>query len=90
MTGDLLKTRHVNWFHVKCIVNVMVLNFADHPSHLRDTRPPRGLEATRAYSAPNATALLPHDWAGVEGNWRRIASFMDHRLASLAPIKRIH
>ena len=78
--------RDVNWFHVECSVNIIALNFSD-PNRFQDARPPRGLEATRAYSAPNATTLSPHDWAGVEGNWCRIVSFMDHRLVYLFLIR---
>ncbi|KAH0838636.1 hypothetical protein J3R83DRAFT_6959 [Lanmaoa asiatica] len=73
------KTGEVDWFHVECIMNVIVFNLADHSRHFLDTKPPCGLEATRAYSAPQATTLASHDWAGVEGNWRRLVSFMDYR-----------
>ncbi|KAF8446324.1 hypothetical protein L210DRAFT_3628802 [Boletus edulis BED1] len=73
------KTGEVDWSHIECIVNVITCNLMDHTRHFGDTRPPCSLEATRAYSAPHATALALHDWAGVEGNWRRIVSFMDYR-----------
>ena len=73
------KTGEVDWSHVECIMNVITFNLMDHSRHFRDARPPCGLEATRAYSAPHSTTLAPHDWAGVEGNWRRIVSFMDYR-----------
>lgn len=76
------KTGEVDWFHVECIVNVIAFNLADHSRHFLDTKPPCGLEATRPYSAPHATTLAAHDWAGVEGNWRRIVSFMDYRWVS--------
>lgn len=79
----ILKAEKVDWFHVECIVNVIAFNLADHSRHFLDARPPCGLEATRAYSAPHATSLAPHDWAGVEGNWRRIVSFMDYRCVAL-------
>lgn len=73
------KTGEVDWSRVECLMNVIAFNLMDHSRHFRDTRPPCGLEATRAHSAPHATTLTPHDWAGVEGNWRRIVSFMDYR-----------
>ncbi|KAF8557353.1 hypothetical protein OG21DRAFT_1494746 [Imleria badia] len=73
------KTGEVDWSHVECLMNVIAFNLVDHSRHFRDTRPPCGLEATRAYSAPRATTRAPQDWAGVEGNWRRIVSFMDYR-----------
>lgn len=77
--GPFTKTGEVDWSHVECLMNVIAFNLMDHSRHFRDIRPPCGLEATRAYSAPHTTTLAPQDWAGVEGNWRRIVSFMDYR-----------
>ncbi|KAF9229710.1 hypothetical protein BS17DRAFT_688742 [Gyrodon lividus] len=76
------KSGEADWFHVECIINVISCNIEDLPARLMDTRPPCGLEATRTYSAPHATTRSPHDWAGVEGNWRRFVSFMDYRCFS--------
>lgn len=76
------ETGEVHWFHVECIMNVITFNLADPLWHFLDAKPPCGLEATRAYSAPHATTLAPHDWAGVEGNWRRVVSFMDYRFVA--------
>lgn len=72
-------TGEIDWYLVECIVNVLSCNLTDHSRQFMDTRPPCGLEATRAYSAPHTATLPPHDWAGVEGNWRRVVSFMDYR-----------
>lgn len=41
------------------------MNLRDLPGIWVNTRPPVGLEATRAYSAPGPRS--PKDWAGVEG-----------------------
>ncbi|KAF9243751.1 hypothetical protein BU15DRAFT_71875 [Melanogaster broomeanus] len=73
------KSGEPDWFHVECIMNVISFNLAELPGGPMDARPPCGLEATRAYSAPHATTRSPRDWAGVEGNWRRFVSFMDYR-----------
>lgn len=78
--GPFRKNGRVNWVHVESIINVLLSNLAEssEPSQM-DIRPPCGLEATRAYSAPGATARNPKDWAGVEGTWARYVSFLDHR-----------
>ncbi|KAI6045179.1 hypothetical protein EDC04DRAFT_2638904 [Pisolithus marmoratus] len=78
--GPFWKNGCVNWVHVESIMNVLSSNLAElsEPSQI-DIRPPCGLEATRAYSAPGATTRNLKDWAGVEGTWGRYISFMDHR-----------
>lgn len=35
--------------------------------------------STRPYSSPNWDGRPPGDWAGVEGIWKRVISFMDYR-----------
>jgi len=77
--GPLTQLGDVNWVHVESIVNVILTNQAELSSEYADIRPPCGLEATRAYSAPGAATRATRDWAGIEGNWRRYVSFMDHR-----------
>lgn len=78
--GPFWKNGCVNWVHVESIINVLLSNLAElsEPS-LIDIRPPCGLEATRAYSAPGATTRNSKDWPGVEGTWARYVSFLDHR-----------
>ncbi|KAJ7275423.1 hypothetical protein B0H12DRAFT_258958 [Mycena haematopus] len=66
----------VNWTHVNCIINVVVLNLREQPS-VYNASPPVGLQAIRPYSAPGDYTGL--DWAGVEGTWRRYVCFMDYR-----------
>ncbi|KDQ54838.1 hypothetical protein JAAARDRAFT_350988 [Jaapia argillacea MUCL 33604] len=69
----------VNWKHVENNINVIIMNLRELPDMWLNTRPPCGLESTRAYSAPGSFARSPRDWAGVEGNWRRFVCFMDYR-----------
>ncbi|KZS90325.1 hypothetical protein SISNIDRAFT_488532 [Sistotremastrum niveocremeum HHB9708] len=68
-----------NWIHVDYLQEVLAWNVYEHGDGLVPHRPPLGLEATRPYSAPGNGALRKSDWAGVEGKWRRIVSFMDYR-----------
>ncbi|KAI6136959.1 hypothetical protein F5141DRAFT_1077774 [Pisolithus sp. B1] len=70
--GPFWKNGCVNWVHVESIINVLLSNSAEFsdPSQI-DIRPPCGLEATRAYSAPGATTRNPKDWPGIEGTWAR-------------------
>ncbi|EGO02797.1 hypothetical protein SERLA73DRAFT_176179 [Serpula lacrymans var. lacrymans S7.3] len=77
--GPLTSTGEVSWVHAEAIINVVLMNLSEYNHHWVDTRPPCGLEATRAYSAPGATSRSPSDWAGVEGTWRRFVCFMDYR-----------
>lgn len=77
--GPLAVGGQVNWVHAEAIVNVILANLAELPAEEVEARPPCGLEATRAYSAPGATARANRDWAGVEGIWRRCVSFLDYR-----------
>lgn len=66
-----------NWVHIQYCVNDILMNVFDlTPGHVL---PPRGLEATRAYSAPESDSRADNDWAGVEGVWRRYVCFMDYR-----------
>ena len=67
----------VNWVHAEAIINVVLMNVMEF---WIDTKPPLGLEATRAYSAPGCNNRKPADWAAVEGVWRRLVCFMDYRL----------
>ncbi|KAI0076228.1 hypothetical protein K474DRAFT_1279125 [Panus rudis PR-1116 ss-1] len=74
-----------NWKHVESIINVVTLNMReldDIPAGFmlfRGKFRKPSLERTRAYSAPGTRNRKPHDWAGVEGTWRRIVAFMDYR-----------
>ncbi|TDL28888.1 hypothetical protein BD410DRAFT_781447 [Rickenella mellea] len=72
-------SRRVNWKHVEAIITVVYLNLVHLGGMWQDTRPPLGVEATRAYSAPGSLHRDPRDWAGVEGCWRRYVCFMDYR-----------
>lgn len=83
--GPYLRGGQVNWVHAEAIVNVIQMNLAELHSVWLDTRPPVGLEATRMYSAPDATAHSAEDWACVEGSWRRHVCFMDYRYVILIP-----
>lgn len=65
-----------NWVHLQYCVNVVVTSVPD--SVLGYILPPRGLEATRAHSAPVTSSHSPRDWAGVEGVWRRYVCFMGY------------
>ncbi|KXN81105.1 hypothetical protein AN958_06059 [Leucoagaricus sp. SymC.cos] len=68
----------VNWTHVEHLVNVVLSNLNDLPSHIvTPARPPFGLDSLRPYTAPGKYS--PRDWAGVEGTWRRYVCFMDYR-----------
>ncbi|KAF7339981.1 F-box domain-containing protein [Mycena venus] len=74
--GPYLLDGTVNWTHMNCIINVVVCNLREQPSEYIP-RPPVGLQAVRAYSAPGD--YTGPDWAGVEGTWRRYVCFMDYR-----------
>lgn len=77
--GPLTTAGEVDWTHIESIINVISMNLYDRATDWPDTRPRYGLEATRSYSAPGATARGTGDWAGVEGHWRRYVCFMDYR-----------
>lgn len=86
-----IKDHPVNWWQVDAIVNVIILNVRDccrqmfaNPTNSVDDltvgiRPPMGLCATRAYTAPKSLTDVPGDWAGITGTWRRYVCFMDYR-----------
>ncbi|KAJ6574732.1 hypothetical protein B0H19DRAFT_1125509 [Mycena capillaripes] len=74
--------KKVNWVHMDSIINVITTNLREqhfYPISPTETvpRPPVGLQAIRAYSAPGD--YTGRDWAGVEGDWLRYVSFMDYR-----------
>lgn len=75
----------VNWTHVEGIINVVWMNLVELSSWIA-CKPPVGLEATRAYSAPGTSSgsvgRKDEDWAGIEGTWRRYVCFMDYRCVS--------
>jgi hypothetical protein len=77
--GPFIITGKENWTLIESIVNVISMNLYDRRFDWPDTRPRYGLEATRSYSAPGATARAASDWAGVEGHWRRYVCFIDFR-----------
>lgn len=60
--GPFDTNTNVNWIHVEHLINVILANIRDLPSHLT---PPLELESLRAYSAPGQYSQP--DWAGVEG-----------------------
>ncbi|KAJ7814149.1 hypothetical protein B0H14DRAFT_2851015 [Mycena olivaceomarginata] len=74
--GPYLLDGTINWTHIHSIVNVVASNLREQPSEYIP-RPPVGLQAVRAYSAPGD--YTGPDWAGVEGTWRRYVCFMDYR-----------
>lgn len=90
----------VNWWQVDAIVNVVALNvrdccrqmFANPTNTVTDstapTRPPMGLDATRAYTAPKSLEEPEGDWAGVTGKWRRFVCFMDYRQVTMKLLPR--
>lgn len=55
----------VNWIHAEHLINVVLANLRDLPSHLTHARPLSSLESFRPYSAPGGYSQ--NDWAGVEG-----------------------
>lgn len=63
--GPYLLDGSVNWSHIEKIINVVETNLREQHSALIP-RPPAGLQATRAHSAPGD--FTGPDWAGVEGN----------------------
>ncbi len=70
----------LNWEHLEHIMNVVLMNMRDLPLEQYGTVwSSWGLEATRACSAPSTPNRKAHDWAGVEGKWRRMVCFMDYR-----------
>lgn len=78
MVINSIRLYEPNWVHVQYCVNVIIMNVLDLESP-EQVFPPRGLEATRAYSAPESDSRDVNDWAGVEGVWRRYVCFMDYR-----------
>ncbi|KIY67431.1 hypothetical protein CYLTODRAFT_422536 [Cylindrobasidium torrendii FP15055 ss-10] len=75
--GPFLDDGVVNWYHVHHVMNVVWANICDLPAQWACKRPPVGLEAIRAFSAP--ASFTDEDWAGVRGLWRRYICFMDYR-----------
>ncbi|KAJ7770828.1 hypothetical protein DFH07DRAFT_953826 [Mycena maculata] len=76
MWGPYLLDGNISWSHVERIINVVETNLREQQS-LLIPRPPVGLQAIRAHSAPGD--FTGSDWAGVEGTWRRYVCFMDYR-----------
>jgi hypothetical protein len=76
--GPYLTGGAINWIHAEAIVNVIQMTLRE-TSVWMDTRPPVGLEATRAYSVTDSANRAPIDWACVEGTWRRLVCFLDYR-----------
>ena len=73
----------VNWLHLRADIIVITMNLREFGAHWpKAFQPPllvRGLEATRAYSAPEMSRRSERDWAGVEGHWMRVVCFCDYR-----------
>lgn len=71
---------YVDWEHVEHIQNVVFMNLRELPPLLQKPAIPTfEIQMTRPYSAPRSSERKPHDWAGVEGVWRRVVCFMDYR-----------
>jgi hypothetical protein len=81
--GPYLVGGQIDWFQVKALTNVIRINLMELCGVWVDTRPPVGLEATRAYSVIGAACRAPADWACVEGTWRRVVCFLDYRCVLL-------
>jgi hypothetical protein len=79
--GPYLRGGQMDWDHAEAIVNVVQLNLMALRGVWMDTRPPVGLEATRAYSVAGAADRSPADWACIGGTWRRYVCFLDYRYA---------
>ena len=82
--GPYLVGGQIDWIQVEALANVIRMNLMELFGVWVDSRPPVGLEATRAYSVIDAACRAPADWACVEGTWRRIVCFMDYRYVPLA------
>jgi hypothetical protein len=81
--GPFLGRGQINWVQAEAIVNVIQTNLMEINDVWMDTRPPVGLEATRAYSVTGAAKRSSADWACVEGTWRRYVCFLDYRYVVL-------
>jgi hypothetical protein len=79
--GPYLRGGQMHWAHAEAMVNVVQMHLMELHGVWMDTRPPVGLEATRAYSVAGATDRLPADWACISGTWRRYVCFLDYRYA---------
>ncbi len=84
--GPFRQNRTVNWLHAEHLINVVLGNLRDLPSHLIHARPLSTLESFRPYSAPGGYS--PKDWAGIEGRHSLlpIQHFFDHRFRNLEKI----
>lgn len=74
-------SERVNWTHIDKIMSVMVMNAEDHFGLSERTAmkfPRMNLESIRPLSAPASDDCRSHDWAGIEGRWTRVISFMDY------------
>jgi hypothetical protein len=80
--GPYLLDGTINWTHVESIVNVVASNLREQPSEYIP-RPPVGLQAIRAYSAPGD--YTGSDWAGVEGKYPFFA-FTDSSLVTVLQV----
>lgn len=66
----------INYTHLWHLVNAQ-LNSLHHDEEGQFT-PPRGFNSTRAMSAPPST--VDGDWAGVEGDWKRLGCWVPYDL----------
>jgi len=71
----------VDWEHAFCLLVVTLANMEEFIARGRfdDLAAPSGYEKTAPYSAPDWNNRASGDWAGVEGKWKRVISFMDYR-----------
>jgi hypothetical protein len=76
--GPYLAVGQINWIHVESLLNIVQMRLMELDDVWMDTRPPVGLEATRAYSVTGASNRAPNDWACIEGTWRRVVCFLDY------------
>lgn len=80
-------TLDIDWTHVHAQTVVVGMNVLDQQggmdtldqNRLAYIQPPRGLEHLRVNSAPITAHADERDWAGVQGQWRRLVCFMDYR-----------
>jgi len=74
--GSLNKPFQTNYFHLRYIMNVLLNNLRDSPSNDAHAWTEGGFENTRPMTAPPSP--VDGDWAGVQGDWLRITSWLSY------------
>jgi len=74
--GSLNEPFQTNYFHLRYIMNVLLNNLRDSPSDNAHAWIEGGFENTRPMTAPPSP--VDGDWAGVQGNWLRITSWLSY------------